>query len=64
MSRDLQREHAGCFESSPTSQEAEMGVAGERAGTATERAAKGVGRGADEEEEGGFTEFEVQDVGL
>ena len=36
-----------------------MGVAGERADTATERAVEGVGGGADEEEEGGFAEFEV-----
>ena len=59
MSGDLQREHTGCFESSSTSQEAEMGVARERADTATERAAAGVGGGADAEEERGFTEFEV-----
>ena len=59
MSRDLQREHPGCFKSRSTSQEAEVGVAGERAGTATERAAAGAGGGADAEEERGFAEFEV-----
>ena len=64
MFGDLQLEHPGCVKFSSTSQETEVGIAGEGAGTATERTAEGAGGGADEEEERGVAEFKVQDAGL